>query len=76
MLRLPRKGGKKHCLTLSLGFDRLFNQQAWEMFVEKLCSVGVTHTFCILAVHGPWTAVMLLNLSVFNKTEEIVLELQ
>ena len=46
---------EKGCLTLSFGFDGLFNQQAWEMFVEKLFGMNMPHTYCVLAVHGPWT---------------------
>lgn len=72
----PAKKGEKGCLTLSFCFDRLLNQWAWEMFVEKLFGADMTHTFCIVADHGPWTTIMRLNLSVFSKTEEIVWELQ
>lgn len=46
---------EKDCLTLNFGFDGLFNQQAWEMFVEKLFGMNMPHTYCVFAVHGPWT---------------------
>ncbi len=54
----PAKRREKGCLISSFGFDRLFNQWVWRMFVEKLTVVDVAHPFCFSVVHDPscvWT---------------------